>query len=441
MKQSFIFHTFRKESVIVLQKRVKQAELEENLQDLLKCKNLRTLALWGIGNLPNRHVIEKFLSNLASSCPFIEHFIVKDEDIPFLHQYVHLLGNDNNLRTLELNNEINNEESTDNIMEIIDTCPKLSRIFILDPSKVLLELVLPKVSTIVAHYVTEELFVCINEEGKSSNLESLSLSTFDIKIDKSRIEGLHSTFPFLKSIELSSSLEFINRLSIFHNLEEVVWDADCFGESLDPLFPVDFQHAKSALKIEDDHTTVGERKQRLQCQNSLNEFFSHCGSRLKRFTLFIRNRYRKDLFKDLKVRCPKLEHLKIVYHANSPAYFEPQSFALPSLTSLFLDRVTIKDNALVILLDNCPRLTTLYLESAKSLSPAAVPILEAYVNTQYLSSQEISEADAQPLKKFYGKISTEGDRMATIRRVSPRLDIEFAVTKRCELSDKVRYKY
>ena len=421
----FKSYKFDPEDYIALSNRVPKLTLKHEVDSILKCHNLKVLGIHGVGDKFEGQVMESLIEQLPVSCPLIEHMILDDSDIILAKTYVEKVSQErsqNHLKCLE----VKNSDFSEDLAFIIENSPNLEKVVITDLCEELLDILVPKVTSLTVSWITPSLFDHLTSISKTSSIRELCIKNVDFDVKASMIEALAESMTQLTSLEISSNLENIVHLAKFPSLTEVIWDADPIKVALDPYFPVDLKYAleqaniepleleeqlKSQSDVDDlngeepqildqnvppqeqlgiqdngaevsvviptEEDTVGEANQKHQNVKAFNTFLEECGQRLTKFSLSLRNKYNKEMFTNLKKYCPRLKNLAVTTLVEDQ-FFEIKHFSISSLESLSLTGVIMTNIKLLDLLEHCTQLQYLEIELAKRLTINSIGLIQSY---------------------------------------------------------------
>ena len=498
----FKSHSFNPEDIISLSNRISKKDLEDNINKILKCPNLRVLCIHGVGTMFEEEPVRLLADKLPVSCPLIQHFILDDSDIMLAKTYTKTVKM-SHVKVLEVKNA---DESEGDLIQIINNSPKLCNVILENSPQGLLDIVVPKVTALTVSWITQTQFKHLTEVASRSSILELHLNTVDLKIDSEAIACIAKSLPNLQTIEIASGLQNIVHLSQFESLMDVIWDADVIMDTeIDPFLPNSLKIAldkmddntvtfpdspmdSSSIEEENDQDKKNESdtkeesqseelspqvinyysqketreiEQKNKNQVAFNHFLQECGPRLRKFSLTLRNRYKKDFFINIKKSCPNLQELKIVTTLEEQ-FFDSKHLCCPSLKSLSLSGIVMTDVKLLDLLDHCIELEYLQIDMAKRLTTLSVFLTEQFVNSfwkkenagndlSHSSESKTIEGDSslksngnKTGKRFMAKISTDGPVGSTevrVKRVFESCLIDFLQRQPPVVTNKIRQHY
>jgi hypothetical protein len=219
-----------------------------------------------------------------------------------------------------------------------------------------------------------------------------------------------------------------------------------------------------------EEVNAAEEKQKEENINALNTFLKQCGSKLTKFSLNVRNKYKNSMFSHLKKSCPQLRSLEITTPVDDQ-FFDHKHFSIPSLESLILNGVVMTDLKLFDLLEHCPHLLNLEIELAKRLTTFSVLLIQTYAQhfvkaacstssssdkipsmagpsseiTHTVNRTEPSSLEGaitkSPRKRLIAKITTEGKEEIHIRQARTNCFIDYLQKKVAILNSKLQKHY
>lgn len=433
-------YVFKPENILTISRRPRTLLVDDILNKVTSCKELRVFAIFGLRELPHiqKKVTDYLGKHLPESCPLVEHFILDDDtlDIAFHYQSTH----EANIHVLEVKNS---QSTIEEIMELIDLTTNLQSIFLNNTSDEMIKKIAQRVTTFSASWISEREFGTLIQQAPASKITDLSLDTADLEMNTSRMKQISEALPMLQKIKLAAPLEFIVCLKFFSHLNTVSYDAESSLKSseIDPDFPIDMSGALEMTK-EENGSLVDIKEEdenpseRISCESGLSDFFVSCGHNLTSFSLTLKDRFKKNLFAHLKKNCPSLEELNIFSHVEQ--FFDTKSLAVPSLKRLYVHRIHLDDMKLIELLDVCRKLIFLKVEKASAYdrraktTQAVVDILKHYADTVF---------DKNCGHRFTAYISTESKEEVSISVKQDHFDISFKQNAVLEVSNRLRYSY
>ena len=228
-------------------------ELFQRLEVIKGCTNLRSLALWDLYYCHEGAAIDYLREmNLHYWCPFIEHFIVGENEAPIFADYVLDIQKSitsgeqpyvmkvangmvqidpkvNHIHSLEIKVSYHHNEE---IAEAISHCDRLDMIYMENSSPEVIEACVNHVRVFSSSWTTQNEFDTFTELAKDkSRIELLQLSLVHLPMDRLRFKSLGQSVPKLTCISVAGDLNYIHYLKYFPELRDVKWETVPFNIS------------------------------------------------------------------------------------------------------------------------------------------------------------------------------------------------------------------
>lgn len=472
---------------------IRKDDLIKRLDILKECRNIRTLVIHGLAEFHEGFALEYLLSlGIHKYCPFIQTFIVGENEAPVFTHYVQSLGPVNCISSLEIKVSYHHEME---IADAISKCPQLNSVFFENTTCPVVEASVNLVQVFSATWTSMKEFDTFTRLAKDlSRITALQLSIVHLPLDRLRFKSLAAAVPKLEYISLTGDLQFIHYLKYFENLVDVKWETVPFNinEGYKDKYVKSHWNRKSKREIKrkqqifsemlmatasdnktDDHesketdvdsdatdiesdvslsdateteddssgTDVSEndadnnfdlnylQAKRNKSDHQMSCFLESMGSRLKQLCLTLDNKYNYSLLQNLSSKCSVLTHLTIM-SGQADQEFKASSFFIPSLIVIKMTGVIFRDIDFLDILDHNPKMTSITFESSKRLTAHVIPILITYAEENIKNRGNMIQLTAA--------ISTQGFEDYKYQLLNPLISLSYIQEKTPPIARKTR---